>query len=93
MQQIDRKFILMLIQSHGFLEYMEAILLDERSSLNNSVIINFLNNFLPKVGISQKELIRSNFRPEIRKGCRSIIFKVFLCSKMHNFILHTQKTM
>jgi hypothetical protein len=48
-QQIDRKFILMLIQSHGFLEYIEAILLDERSSLNNSIIMNFLLKFLPQV--------------------------------------------
>jgi hypothetical protein len=48
-QQIDRKFILMLLQSHGFLEYIEAILLDERPSLNNTIIINFLFIFLPKV--------------------------------------------
>ena len=40
---------MMLLQSQGFLEYMEAILLDERSSLNNTYILNFLFNFLPKV--------------------------------------------
>jgi len=42
----------MLIQSHGFLEYIEAILLDERSSLNNSIIMNFLLKFLPQVTAS-----------------------------------------
>merc|ERR1719384_1263040 len=48
-QQIDRKFIQMLIQSHGFLEYVDAVLLDERSSLNNQYIFNFLCTFFPKV--------------------------------------------
>ena len=48
-QQIDRKFIQMLIQSHGFLEYVDAVLLDERSSLNNQYIFNFLVSFFPKV--------------------------------------------
>lgn len=46
---IDRKFILMLISSHGFLEYVDAVLLDERSSLNNPRIFNFLLLFFPKV--------------------------------------------
>ncbi|XP_040568738.2 ubiquitin carboxyl-terminal hydrolase 34 [Lepeophtheirus salmonis] len=48
-QLIDRKFILMLISSHGFLEYVDAVLLDERSSLNNPHIFNFLLLFFPKV--------------------------------------------
>ena len=48
-QQIDRKFIMMLVTSHGFLEYVDAVLLDERSSLNNSHVFNFLLNFFPKV--------------------------------------------
>jgi len=46
---IDRKFIMMLVTSHGFLEYVDAVLLDERSSLNNSHVFNFLLNFFPKV--------------------------------------------
>merc|ERR1711971_1050107 len=48
-KQIDRKFIMMLVTSHGFLEYCDAVLLDERSSLNNSHVFNFLLNFFPKV--------------------------------------------
>ncbi|XP_059086581.1 ubiquitin carboxyl-terminal hydrolase puf-like [Tigriopus californicus] len=48
-EQIDRKFIMMLISSHGFLEYVDAVLLDERASLNNSHIFNFLLVFFPKV--------------------------------------------
>ncbi len=48
-KQIDRKFIMMLVTSHGFLEYVDAVLLDERSSLNNSHVFNFLLNFFPKV--------------------------------------------
>jgi len=48
-KQIDRKFIMMLVTSHGFLEYVDAVLLDERPSLNNSHVFNFLLIFFPKV--------------------------------------------
>jgi ubiquitin carboxyl-terminal hydrolase 34 len=48
-QQIDRKYVTMLVQSQGFLEYTEAVLLDERLSLNNSHIFNFLFTLFPKV--------------------------------------------
>ena len=51
-KQIDRKFIMMLVTSHGFLEYVDAVLLDERASLNNSHVFNFLLNFFPKVVIT-----------------------------------------
>ena len=40
---------MMLISSHGFLEYVDAVLLDERTSLNNAHIFNFLLVFFPKV--------------------------------------------
>ena len=46
---VDRKFIQMLLQSHGFIEYVDVVLLDERASLNNSHIYNFIQNFFPKV--------------------------------------------
>jgi hypothetical protein len=39
----------MLVTSHGFLEYVDAVLLDERASLNNAHVFNFLLNFFPKV--------------------------------------------
>ena len=48
-EQIDRKYITMLQESNGFLEYVDSILLDERSSLNNSHIFNFLIAFFPRV--------------------------------------------
>ena len=35
--------------SHGFLEYVDAVLLDERSSLNNQYVFQFLCVFFPKV--------------------------------------------
>ena len=54
---IDRKFIMMLVTSHGFLEYVDAVLLDERSSLNNSHVFNFLLNFFPKVILKLEEKI------------------------------------
>ena len=48
-EQIDRKYVVMLLSSHGFIEYIDAVLLDERSSLNNFHIFNFLKTFFPKV--------------------------------------------
>ena len=57
-KQIDRKFIMMLVTSHGFLEYCDAVLLDERSSLNNSHVFNFLLNFFPKVHIFHTYLFK-----------------------------------
>jgi hypothetical protein len=50
-QQIDRKYVAMLSQSQGFLEYVVAVLLDERSSLNNQYIFNFMLVFFPKVSL------------------------------------------
>jgi len=37
------------VDSHGFLEYVDAVLLDERSSLNNQYVFQFLYVFFPKV--------------------------------------------
>ena len=39
----------LLVDSHGFLEYVDAVLLDERSSLNNQYVFQFLYVFFPKV--------------------------------------------
>ena len=41
--------ITLLVDSHGFLEYVDAVLLDERSSLNNQYVFQFLYVFFPKV--------------------------------------------
>ncbi len=48
-EAIDRKFVAMLVGSHSFLEYVDAVLLDERSSLNNSHVFNFLLALFPRV--------------------------------------------
>ncbi len=48
-EAIDRKFVSLLNQSHSFLEYVDAVLLDERSSLNNAHIFKFLLAFFPRV--------------------------------------------
>ena len=39
----------MLEQSHGFLEYIGMILVEERNSLNNQFIFDFIQTFFPKV--------------------------------------------
>merc|ERR1712106_862286 len=41
--------ISLLVDSHGFLEYVDAVLLDERLSLNNQYVFRFLYVFFPKV--------------------------------------------
>lgn len=48
-QHIDRKYIVKLVNSNYFVDYVEAVLLDERSSLNIPVIYNFLSTYFPKV--------------------------------------------
>ena len=39
----------MLVQSRAFLEYVVAVLIEERSSLNNQYVFNFMVVFFPKV--------------------------------------------
>jgi ubiquitin carboxyl-terminal hydrolase 34 len=46
---VDRKYITMLANSNYFVDYVEAVLLDERTCLNNPIIYNFLSMYFPKV--------------------------------------------
>ncbi|XP_063231242.1 ubiquitin carboxyl-terminal hydrolase 34 isoform X2 [Bacillus rossius redtenbacheri] len=48
-QHVDRKYITILTNSNYFVDYVEAVLLDERLSLNIPIIYNFLNIYFPKV--------------------------------------------
>lgn len=48
-QQLDKKFVTVLLSNNFFIDYIETILLDERSSLNVPVIYKFLCTFFPKV--------------------------------------------
>ncbi|XP_066257421.1 ubiquitin carboxyl-terminal hydrolase puf [Euwallacea similis] len=48
-QHIDRKYINMLINCNYFVDYVDAILLDERYALTVDVIYDFLDAFFPKV--------------------------------------------
>ena len=41
----------MLVQSRAFLEYVVAVLIEERSSLNNQYVFNFMVVFFPKVSL------------------------------------------
>ena len=43
LQVIDRKYVSMLVQSRAFLEYVIAVLIEERSSLNNQYVFNFMS--------------------------------------------------
>ncbi|KAJ8971929.1 hypothetical protein NQ314_000472, partial [Rhamnusium bicolor] len=48
-QHIDRKYINMLISCNYFVDYVDAVLLDERSALTVDIIYEFLTAFFPKV--------------------------------------------
>ncbi|KAK5649017.1 hypothetical protein RI129_003909 [Pyrocoelia pectoralis] len=48
-QHMDRKYSAMLTSSNYFVDYIDAILLDERSSLTVDIIYEFLIMFFPKV--------------------------------------------
>lgn len=49
LQNVDQKYVDMLIQNTYLVEYLEAVLLDERTSLNQTPIYKFVSTFLPKV--------------------------------------------
>jgi len=51
-ENVDRKYVDMLCSTSTFVDYVEEVLQDERSSLNNSHIHQFLCNFFTRV-ISQ----------------------------------------
>ncbi|KAK7104124.1 hypothetical protein V1264_018890 [Littorina saxatilis] len=46
---LDHSLVQMLCKSQYFLNYCDAVLMDERMSLNNFHIFNFFTNFFPKV--------------------------------------------
>ncbi|KAL5008333.1 hypothetical protein ScPMuIL_013914 [Solemya velum] len=48
-EQVDKNCIQILCNCHFFVEYVDAVLLDERTSLNDRVIYQFFCNFFPKV--------------------------------------------
>jgi hypothetical protein len=50
-QYVERKYIAMLVQSNSLVDYIEAVLLDEKSSLNIQLIYNFLFVYFPKVRV------------------------------------------
>ena len=51
-QNLDRKYLTMLVNTNYFTDYVELILLEERHSLPNPVIFNFLATFMSKVRMS-----------------------------------------
>jgi len=46
---VDKNFIKILCSSTYFIDYVDAVLMDERLSLNNQNIYQFFCNFFPKV--------------------------------------------
>lgn len=49
LQPVDSKYISMLTSCNYFVDYIDAVLLDERSALTVDVIYEFLTTFFPKV--------------------------------------------
>lgn len=49
LEQFDKSCIKLLCNSYYFIEYVNAVLLDERMSLNSPIIYQFFCNFFPKV--------------------------------------------
>ena len=48
-ENVDRKYMSMLCDTHLVVDYIYTVMLDERASLNNSHIYQFFVNFFPKV--------------------------------------------
>ena len=51
--QVDKDCVTMLCNCSSFIDYVDAVLLDERQSLNNQHIYQFFCNYFPKVGCFQ----------------------------------------
>lgn len=49
-EQVDKDCVTMLCNCSSFIDYVDAVLLDERQSLNNQHIYQFFCNYFPKVG-------------------------------------------
>merc|ERR1719228_2874811 len=62
--------IALLVDSHGFLEYVDAVLLDERSSLNNQYVFQFLYVFFPKVA---DQVLTDQVKSLIHGMCKNLI--------------------
>merc|ERR1712241_907758 len=60
----------LLVESHGFLEYVDAVLLDERSSLNNQYVFQFLCVFFPKVA---DQVLTDQVKSLIHGMCKNLI--------------------
>ena len=50
-ENVDKKVMLLLCNNSNFIDYVDAVLLDERPSLNNHIIYQFFCNFFPKVSV------------------------------------------
>ena len=61
--------IALLVDSHGFLEYVDAVLLDERSSLNNQFVFQFLLVFFPKVA---DQVLTEQVKSLIHRLCKNL---------------------
>ena len=61
--------ISLLVDSHGFLEYVDAVLLDERSSLNNQYVFQFLYVFFPKVS---DQVLTDQVKSLIQNLCKNL---------------------
>ena len=61
--------ITLLVDSHGFLEYVDAVLLDERSSLNSQHVFQFLYVFFPKVS---DQVLTDQVKSLIQSLCKNL---------------------
>ena len=59
----------LLVDSHGFLEYVDAVLLDERLSLNNQFVFQFLQVFFPRVS---DQVLTDQVKSLIQNLCRNL---------------------
>jgi len=72
----------LLVESSAFLEYVDAVLLDERSSLNNQYVYQFLTIFFPKVS---DQVINDQVKSHILTFIRSLESSV-LRLDLSNFV-------
>ncbi|XP_072159450.1 LOW QUALITY PROTEIN: ubiquitin carboxyl-terminal hydrolase 34 [Bemisia tabaci] len=69
-QDLDPKYLNMLTNCNFFVDYVETVLLDERTSLNHDLIYQFLTRFFPKVA---QQVLTDQTVQMVEKLCLSLM--------------------
>jgi len=83
-EQVDKKYLEMLCRCSRLAEYIQIVLIDERQSLANAIIFQFLVNFYPKVS----HLIMTE---QVIKATNDLVQSLISASESTDLLEHAAK--